>query len=523
MSVQGSSFFRRKRQGTMSEVSIDPFLAAVKDRVPYTEEIRQCFRSREGRQYSGRYAWPTCSGPDCELATLRWMSPLLGLFGVDHFYVRSPLTGLAKLLTGGGLGLWWLWDVVQVFSEGDRIVKYGMVTPFDMIQGIGQGMITDRSTEYSQPASTVSMTLAQIFGFLGFGYMLTGKMTVGLRVLFIQILALPCIYILVTHLMRGQFDLSIIFMLFTAVMLMFSVPIFMIWGYNLSGIYEDKVIDSAAKVLNLYQQYDKDDTSLAVTGITKKDIRDRLMLRHSSEPLPYQHEDSRENDSLPFMAAPKTAFGITKASMSALIGAIVNATPAGKAASMALEKAEAAEKRGPLAGLKGVTDSLGPLAKIGPLAGATAGLKGASTGLAGATAGLKGVTDSLGPLAKIGPLAGVSAGLSAGLAGLEGLKGASAGLEGLKGASAGLEGLKGASVKPNQTGGALPDLSVESQILGASLAAIIGGGAVKLLIDYIVSKMIPWRPKSNSRNYGRHVKESFFTFHGAGVRALPAS
>jgi TM2 domain-containing membrane protein YozV len=105
--------------------------------------------------------------PDCSLTTLTVISVALGLFGIDHFYVRSPVTGIAKMLTGGGLGLWWLWDVLQLVCERDRVLKYGMSTPFDFITGIGQGMITDLKSNYTSASSYSLWVFCIMFGFLG--------------------------------------------------------------------------------------------------------------------------------------------------------------------------------------------------------------------------------------------------------------------------------------------------------------------------------------------------------------------
>jgi TM2 domain-containing membrane protein YozV len=51
---------------------------------------------------------------------------LLGSFGADHFYLGNPGTGVAKLLTCGGLGFWALYDVI-VTGMGQRHDNFGRV------------------------------------------------------------------------------------------------------------------------------------------------------------------------------------------------------------------------------------------------------------------------------------------------------------------------------------------------------------------------------------------------------------
>lgn len=135
----------------------------------------------------GMKAWAPIEGPgagvprpDRNLGTLQWLS-FLGLFGVDHFYLRSPITGIIKLLTFGGLFVWFIWDIVQVYSEKDRVLNYGLSLPFDMGIGIGQGMITDKPTAYTTQSSFSTWILTAFSSFLGTDSFATGLPAQGFR------------------------------------------------------------------------------------------------------------------------------------------------------------------------------------------------------------------------------------------------------------------------------------------------------------------------------------------------------
>lgn len=54
----------------------------------------------------------------------------LGMFGAHRFYAGKVGTGILQLVTFGGLGMWWLYDVIMVAAgsfrdrEGKRIVRW---------------------------------------------------------------------------------------------------------------------------------------------------------------------------------------------------------------------------------------------------------------------------------------------------------------------------------------------------------------------------------------------------------------
>lgn len=58
-----------------------------------------------------------------------WMFAwLLGFFGVDRFYLGKIGTGILKLLTVGGLGIWWLIDLILTLAGVQRD-KEGRLLP----------------------------------------------------------------------------------------------------------------------------------------------------------------------------------------------------------------------------------------------------------------------------------------------------------------------------------------------------------------------------------------------------------
>lgn len=59
------------------------------------------------------------------------LSSVLGVFGCHRFYVGKIGSGVCQLLTFGGLGVWYLYDVILVASgsfrdaDGRRLVNWG--------------------------------------------------------------------------------------------------------------------------------------------------------------------------------------------------------------------------------------------------------------------------------------------------------------------------------------------------------------------------------------------------------------
>ncbi len=44
----------------------------------------------------------------------------IGVFGAHRFYVGKTMTGLLQAVTLGGMGLWWLYDLILITAGGFR-------------------------------------------------------------------------------------------------------------------------------------------------------------------------------------------------------------------------------------------------------------------------------------------------------------------------------------------------------------------------------------------------------------------
>jgi hypothetical protein len=174
--------------------------------------------------------------PDIDIG---WLT-VAALFSLDHLFLRSPGTGFLKVITFGGLGLWWLWDLVQLFGEKERVLKYGMSAPFDIWTGIGQGMIYDGAIlngekwQYEQKSSMGLWMLMLLIGFTGADWIYLGETWKGLRRLFYFVLAMSFISVLAVSISKGiDGDGLVGFIISLTLSAIILIPAFGIWGCNL--------------------------------------------------------------------------------------------------------------------------------------------------------------------------------------------------------------------------------------------------------------------------------------------------
>ncbi len=89
------------------------------------------------------------------------ISVIFGFLGLDHLYLRSPLTFLLKAITNMlTFGLWFFYDIIQLASEKETVMEHGLRAPILGPLGVGAGMFRDNDPSGPEAKSP--------FRFLGF-------------------------------------------------------------------------------------------------------------------------------------------------------------------------------------------------------------------------------------------------------------------------------------------------------------------------------------------------------------------
>jgi len=75
---------------------------------------------------------------------LMGLSVLGGYFGLDHLYLRSPLTFLAKIIVNVlCFGIWWIYDATQVIFNSHAVKIFGLGVPGLGPKGIAAGVFAN--------------------------------------------------------------------------------------------------------------------------------------------------------------------------------------------------------------------------------------------------------------------------------------------------------------------------------------------------------------------------------------------
>ena len=75
------------------------------------------------------------------------LASILGVFGAHRFYLGRPESGALMLLTLGGLGIWWLYDLILVASGSFRDGNGRLVTRWDVEEATAGGQLPHQVLE----------------------------------------------------------------------------------------------------------------------------------------------------------------------------------------------------------------------------------------------------------------------------------------------------------------------------------------------------------------------------------------
>jgi len=113
------------------------------------------------------------------------LSVLGGFFGLDHLYLRSPLTFIAKLIVNiFTFGTWWLYDATQAIFNRDVVKIFGLGVPGLGPKGIAAGVLANDVPDKKHMAFFVYAMALFMGGIFGLDSFITGdKLTGFIRVM----------------------------------------------------------------------------------------------------------------------------------------------------------------------------------------------------------------------------------------------------------------------------------------------------------------------------------------------------
>lgn len=109
------------------------------------------------------------------------LSILGGFFALDHLYLRSPTTFVAKFATNlFFFGVWWIWDICQALFNEPVVRIYGLGVPGMGPQGIGAGVLVEEQPN-KKHLRFFTYAIALIFGgIIGLDSFLLGQNEMGI-------------------------------------------------------------------------------------------------------------------------------------------------------------------------------------------------------------------------------------------------------------------------------------------------------------------------------------------------------
>ena len=108
------------------------------------------------------------------------LSVLGGFFGLDHLYLRSPLTFIAKLIVNiFTFGTWWLYDATQAIFNRDVVRIFGLGVPGLGPKGIAAGVLARDIPDKKHMAFFIYALSLFAGGIFGLDSFITGNKLYG--------------------------------------------------------------------------------------------------------------------------------------------------------------------------------------------------------------------------------------------------------------------------------------------------------------------------------------------------------
>jgi hypothetical protein len=109
------------------------------------------------------------------------LSVLGGFFALDHLYLRSPLTFLAKFFVNiFTLGSWWLYDASHALFNRDTVKVFGLGVPTMGPKGIGAGVLAKEIPDKKHLSFLVYSLALLLGGLFGLDSFLLGDKQSGI-------------------------------------------------------------------------------------------------------------------------------------------------------------------------------------------------------------------------------------------------------------------------------------------------------------------------------------------------------
>jgi TM2 domain-containing membrane protein YozV len=134
---------------------------------------------REGDDINNANA--ATSAASLSYTTFTVLSVLGGFLALDHLYLRSPMTFVAKLVVNLlFFGVWWIWDACQAVFNEPVVRIYGLPMPGYTVKGIAGGVLADEQPS-KKHLQFFTYALALFFGgIIGLDSFLVGEKRMGL-------------------------------------------------------------------------------------------------------------------------------------------------------------------------------------------------------------------------------------------------------------------------------------------------------------------------------------------------------